>query len=500
MGVPEEIRAVSRPKNTIVFEMKNGGYGVRERKGNRYVKGKHTQPINGKVIGHIVNGKYIPLVSKQPDEPTFLSFGSAALVKECAVGIQDDLMKIYPLETSLTLMAMAMLKVIRPSIVCGRYATEYQRSFVSEYVPNCHLSRNTIHERLNDVGMDGNSRKKFYMSRMTNLPTGHHVAIDGTLRQDESIVNSLSGYSYKSRIKGTKDVSVIYAYDIETKEPLCSTVFPGNSIDASSYHQFITENGVNKGIIVSDKGFPVSAIEDILKQNTDLHFLTPLRRNDTRIETNRMLDFEEVVDGVEGDIVAKKAKIKEGRYLYSFKDMSTAGKEAHDFVKHAKNDEFNPEKYAKKKDSFGVITLESDLNMTCREAYLCYAERWKLELVFRAYKNDEYIDKTSVQGDYAVIGMEFVNFLSTLITTRVIEKMRNSGLLKKYSYDEIMEDLSSAWREKEGESDHPSENDGNWIHTIPSVMEEMKMLGLLKEKMEEKKKGRGRPKKSTTTA
>lgn len=78
--------------------------------------------------------------------------------------------------------------------------------------------------------------------------------------------------------------------------------------------------------------------------------------------------------------------------------------------------------------------------------------------------------------------------------------MRNSGLLKKYSYGEIMEDLSSAWRVKEGESDFPSENDGKWIHTIPSVMEEMKMLGLLKEKMEEKKKGRGRPKKSTTTA
>ena len=88
------------------------------------------------------------------------------------------------------------------------------------------------------------------------------------------------------------------------------------------------------------------------------------------------------------------------------------GKEAHEYVRSAlRKKDFSPEKYQEKKETMGTITLESDLDMTVREAYLCYAERWKIELVFRAYKNDIELTETNVQGDYSVNGMEFVNFI-----------------------------------------------------------------------------------------
>ena len=50
----------------------------------------------------------------------------------------------------------------------------------------------------------------------------HHIAIDGTLKQDNSTVNDLSAFSYNARVKNTKDISVIYAYDIEKMEPVCA--------------------------------------------------------------------------------------------------------------------------------------------------------------------------------------------------------------------------------------------------------------------------------------
>ena len=37
-------------------------------------------------------------------------------------------------------------------------------------------------------------------------------------------------------------------------EPVCAEVFPGNSVDASSYPAFIRDNDIRKGIIVADKG------------------------------------------------------------------------------------------------------------------------------------------------------------------------------------------------------------------------------------------------------
>ena len=64
MGVPKEIREVERPTNTIVCD--NGKdtpfrYAVRERAASgKYVRGKFPLPKNGKVIGHIINFKYVP--------------------------------------------------------------------------------------------------------------------------------------------------------------------------------------------------------------------------------------------------------------------------------------------------------------------------------------------------------------------------------------------------------------------------------------------------------
>ena len=46
----------------------------------------------------------------------------------------------------------------------------------------------------------------------------------------------------------------------------------------------------------------------------------------------------------------------------------------------------------------------------------------------------------------AVIGSEFINFLSTVATCRIIRKVQSAGLFEDISYGELMDDLSSAWR------------------------------------------------------
>ncbi len=48
--------------------------------------------------------------------------------------------------------------------------------------------------------------------------------------------------------------------------------------------------------------------------------------------------------------------------------------------------------------------------------------RWLLEVVFNRYKNDECLDHTDCQGDFSVMGNEFINFLSTVATCRIIRK------------------------------------------------------------------------------
>ena len=141
------------------------------------------------------------------------------------------------------------------------------------------MSRNSITEFYKRIGMDSGKRRLFYEKRISSVCGTHHRAIDGTLRQDNSSVNDFSSFSRKSRVKGTRDISILYAFDTETGDPLCSEVFPRNNIDAVAVSSFINDNSINKGIIVADKGFPLKNIQEALNKNRELHYLLPLKRD-----------------------------------------------------------------------------------------------------------------------------------------------------------------------------------------------------------------------------
>ncbi len=115
---------------------------------------------------------------------------------------------------------------------------------------------------------------------------------------------------------------------------------------------------------------PPSKIKEELDERPDLHFLTPIKRNDARITDNGMLSFDGVLSGIDAHVVFKKAKIKGGRYLYAFKDAGKASREEAVYLANAKRrNTFSAENYAKKQHLFGVIVLESDQDLTPGTAY-----------------------------------------------------------------------------------------------------------------------------------
>ena len=501
MAVPESIRKVPRPVNTIVSDNGKDGpnrYPVRERNSVKYVSGGNPQPQNGKVIGHIVDGAFIPLGSPVVKaEPDMLSYGACAFVRSVSLDLFSELLGVYTPKDAYTIMAIACLRVIKPEVSAKRLQSHYQRTFISKFYPGIGLSENTVGIFLQGLGKDGARRLAFYHKRAAAVAADHHVAIDGMLKQDNGIVNDLSAFSYKARTKGCREVSVVYAYDIEEMEPICAEVFPGNSIDATSYKAFIRDNDIRKGIIVADKGFPPSQISDELALRPDLHFLTPIKRNDARIANNNMLEFEGVLTGIGDHVLYKKKEIKGGRFLYAYKSARKAALEEASFLarREDKND-FNPKTYDKKKEVFGVIIFESDQDLDPKTAYLCYDDRWLLELVFNRYKNDECLDRTNVQGDFSLIGSEFINFISTVITCRLIKKAREADLLSAMSYGDLMDDLNSAWRKLDA-PEEPTTDDNGWVHTNVGVFEELEALGLSRPVPKPEPKKRGRKKKET---
>ena len=231
MAVPAEIRAVKRPVNTIVED--NGGngpkrYAVRQRGSSKYIPGGNPQPHNGRVIGHIIDFRFVPVDQEQKNKkvlPQMLSYGASALVRSVTRDILEDLLAVYDPSDVYAMMAIATLRVIRPSIPSNRIRTHYNRTFVCRDYPGAALSKNSVGSLYQRIGMDGSKRKKFYERRLSRVSAEHHVAIDGMLKQDNSIVNDLSAYSRKARVRGCREVSVLYAYDIEKMEPVCAQVW-----------------------------------------------------------------------------------------------------------------------------------------------------------------------------------------------------------------------------------------------------------------------------------
>ena len=503
MAVPEHIRKVPRPSNTIVVDNGRDGprrYAVRSRAGVKYVPGGNPQPQNGRVIGHIVGGAYVPVRTPTArNGADMLSYGASAFVKSLSHDLWGELSRVYPVRDACAIMAIATLRIIKPSITTSRLSTHYNRTFVCRDYPGLAMSPNSVGAFLQRIGQDGGKRREFYQARASSVIAEHHIAIDGTLKQDTSTVNDLSAFSYKARGKGCKDISVLYAYDIEAMEPICAEVFPGNSIDASSYRAFIQNNDLRKGLIVADKGFPPSQIETELGERPDLHFLTPIKRNDVRIRNNDMLAFEGVLDGIGDHVVYKKRRIARGRYLYAFKSAKqAAAEEAAYLSQRERRKDFSQENYAKKKQVFGVIVFESDQDLSPKTAYVSYDDRWLLELVFKRYKSDECLDRTNVQGDFSLIGSEFVNFIATAVTCRMLRKAREAGLLEKLSFGDLMEDLSSAWRMVNADG-VPATDDCYWVHTLRSVFDEMEALGISTPIPKPPARKRGRPRKKTSS-
>lgn len=484
MAVPEEIRHIPRPRNTIVVDRGTAGpkrFAVRARAGAKYGPHGKTLPINGRVIGHIFQGRFVPISEQKkiaPVGPQELSFGAAAFAYSQAQDLLSELADVYDITDASTLMAIALLRCIKPAVKNRRLETEYHRSFLCQYMPGLHLSINHVGTLLEKAGEDRAKREQFFAHRLRRVAADHHVLIDGMLKQDTSTVNDFSAFSYKAHIKGCREISVIYAYDLEQMEPICAEVFAGNRIDASAFATFIRDRHIDRGIIVADKGFPPSQIQQELQIHPDLHYLIPIKRNDTRIRNNAMLQFQGILHDISGQVQYCKKRLRTGRFLYAFKDNQKAAAESYVFLEKMKADaKVTQEDFARQSPLFGVVVFESDIDISPLTAYLCYADRWQIELVFDAYKNDEMLDRTNVQGDFSVRGSEFVNFLTTVLTCRMRRKAQRAGLLHRLSFKDLLEDLATAWRRTDAPA-QPKSDDEYWVADYKGVFPLLEALQL----------------------
>lgn len=451
MSIPEEIRKIKRPTNTIVKKIGNK-YAVIQRVGCKRKNGKNL-PVNGSVIGHIINGMYVP---KKVDyfSVAMKTYGDFALAKSLSSELLAELEKVYGAKTASDIYAIALLRAISPDLKDHMIEDEYEESFLSEDMKGLRLSKTRISKLVNDIGKDYSKVLKFIRNRTENIDTKNLIAIDGMLKGCNGRINSLGDFSYKSRIKGSKDISIIVAFDVTTKEIVCSLPYAGNCLDITGFPDFIVKSGIKRGIIVGDKG---------MNDGSGIHgmgYIFPLKRSRKILDEVDIYDMDERLGGRESPILCKKVE-KGGRFYYGFRDLWRAAKEKSDYVTRHR---FTAKGLKEKERKFGTVVYVSDHDMTCAQAYELYRQRWEIELVNRFYKNILSLDTVREHDDYSIYGNEFLNMLSSIIGNRMKNAFEKIGLFEKYTYRQLMKIMKRYKKIRMPDTK-------NWMRTQPTKSE-----------------------------
>lgn len=439
MPVPKELLEVHRPKNTIC-KMIGKKCAVIERIGCKRVNGKNI-PQNGHVIGHIINGQYVPKV-KQTLEITLKNYADFIYADKVGKDILNELKEVYG-AFAIKIYVIAILRVLNPKLSDYQIEDEYEESFISEAYPNLALSKSVISKFIEDLGKDYSKALLFMSNRVDKIDEKDLIAIDGILSTNNSRINSLSEFSFKGKIKSSKDISQVVAFNVTNKEVICSIPYPGNTVDLVSFPDFIKKVGIKNGLIITDK-----AGEKI----DNIGYIHPVKRNLKILDDLKLYDMDEKINNKENVIQCKKVEYK-NKYYYSYRDISRAAKEKSDFIKSKK---YSLEKLKKKENKFGTVVYVSDKDITLDEAYNIYKERWEIELINKYY-NSEWILTVREHNDYSVFGTEFINMISTIIGCKIKNQFEKLGLFEKYTYGQIMKVL------KRGKKARDPRNKDIWL-------------------------------------
>lgn len=443
MAIPKDILAVERPKSTVV-KQRGKRFVVIKRTSKRV--GKRVLPVDLKQVGEIIDGKFVECATAKPVRKRTVEikdYGEVALCHKHGGDLLDELSSVWNIHDAKRLYAIALLRSAYGNIKNRDLALHYETSFVSEIIPGLGLSEQSVSAFLQDIGMSYSLICKYMQKRVGEF-ADKNIVIDGMLKDYNSEDGWMSEFSRKARTKGSKDLNLLYAYDPISREPVAAKPYPGNMLDGTAVEDFVNEYGVSSGLMVFDKGFWNDDFFKCIDEKKDLAYLIPLKQNSKLIGKYGMDSPTEKLDGYkDATILYKKARMDNGKYLYAFRDPKLAAEQEIAYVqKTAKDKPLDQDKYAEKKPRFGLIVFKSKKDLDPLDAYLAYASRWDIEVVFNLYKNIIDRDTVNVHTDYRVIATELINFLSTIITSRVKTIIVKNEINRFYSMKQIFKYLS----------------------------------------------------------
>ena len=450
-------------------------------------------PKNGCTIGYIIDGKFVEISEVgriDPREVSMKTWAVERLALDTTSDVIEDLRKIYDEKDAEMIYSMAILRVRHPSLKNSRMRRDYRESLLAQIFPGLPMSKNVVNEFLQMIGGAGNRILDFMRAKGSRLSAGALLALDGMLQTDDSDMNNLSAVSRKSKVRGSGEISMLFAYDVANLEPVYVSAYPGNLIDSKAYADFIEQNDIRDSILMGDKAFTLNAARKQLKGDRNLHYLFPIRRNSKAISRYELHRHDSALKTYKGVTFRVVHDVDGGIWYYSFRDTERAAEEETEYLNKLRKNgkELTEEVLSEKRETWGTMIIQSDLELPAEKIYDMYMSRWLIEEMFRMYKHIEEFDDTRIHSDFSVMGEKLVNFVSTIITSRFMNLFLDKGLLEKQTFGEVMDTLRRSLKFQT--------EDGEWVFRAQTDKEKEILRTLDLMQILPPKRGLGRPRKN----
>ncbi len=385
-------------------------------------KKKRADKITGEYLGvvtreGIVKPRSIGMVR------TDYEYGNIALLH----GIADRtiipvLKEIYPTMWE-RIISYVILRNIQPLPMKSIHYL-YEKTYLSKIMGES-MSADSLSKMLSSLPEDQSVR---VMQSLTEK--GEYVLLDSTAIFSRSENLSFLELGHNSKGMHLPQINVMMLFSSTRTMPTFVRILPGSIADVSAMANTIDMAGVERCVIVADKGFFSADNVDKLKKR-HLSYIIPLRRNSSLIPEPEHFMGVFSYDG-------KPVKYwKRENDVYVYEDPVLRSEEEKDFLLRIEENKRSKKQYDENEINFGKLYLLSDLNEEPERIYRLYKQREYVEYAFNVYKNDLEVDRSYLGDDHMLFSYMFLNLLSLYLHFQILNMLDG-----KYSVRDVLLILS----------------------------------------------------------
>jgi transposase len=383
---------------------------------------KRADKITGRYLGvvtHdcIVKSRSMGLVRSDYE------YGNIALLYGIAEKTVIPVLKdIYPTMWQ-RIISYVMLRNIQPLPMKSVHYL-YEKTYLCRIMDE-NMSPDSLSRMLASLPEDQSVR---VMKRLTEK--GEYVLMDSTAVFSRSENVSFLETGHNSKGMHIPQINVMMLFSATRTMPTFVRILPGSIRDVSAMSETIDMAGIEKCVIVADKGFFSPNNIKTLKKN-HLIYIIPLRRNSSLIPEPEHFMNVFLYDG-------KPVKYwKRENDVYIYEDPILKSEEEKDFPVRIEENRRSRKQYDENEINFGKLYLLSDLNDEPERIYRLYKQREYVEYAFNVYKNDLEADRSYLRDNHMISTYMFLNLLSLYLHFQILSMIEG-----KYSVIDVLLILS----------------------------------------------------------